>query len=102
MVVDHVKSYCESVAMSGVDQLLLSARPAVIILRRKWLYSVITPVARAGTLRHRHQLNSGDSQVAPARQMRNQRLKSPFRGVRSDMHFVEHTSFRLFALPAPI
>ncbi|MNN57495.1 hypothetical protein D3C81_1724860 [compost metagenome] len=69
MVVDHVYDHRQAQAVGAVDQLLERFGRAIGRLRGVGQHAVITPVALAGKLRQRHQLDCRDAQVHQARQL---------------------------------
>jgi hypothetical protein len=64
MVVDDVEHGSESAPVTSVDEPLKPRGAAVAGLRREERHAVVAPVAVAGKLGHRHQLDRGDAEVA--------------------------------------
>ena len=64
VVVDHVEQDREAARMAGFDKGLQIVRPAVAGSRRIKLDAIIAPVAPAGELADRHQLDRGHTQIA--------------------------------------
>ena len=61
VVVDHVHDHRQPLAVAGIDQPLQALDPAVGILCRVGINTVIAPVALAGELRDRQQFQRIDS-----------------------------------------
>ena len=64
VVVDDVEEDRQAVRVAGVDQPLQPVRPAVAVLGGVGEDAVVAPVAAAGELGDRHQLDRGDAQLA--------------------------------------
>ena len=62
MVVDHVEDHGQAGLMGGVDEPLQRPRAAVAVLHGVGMDAVVAPVAVAGELGHRHQLDRRDAQ----------------------------------------
>ena len=60
VVVDHVEDHREAALVAGVDEALQPGRPPVGVLHREGEDPVVAPVARAGELGHRHDLDGRD------------------------------------------
>ena len=89
VVVDDVQEDAEAVGMGGVDQPAQAAGAAVGRLRCVEMDAVVPPVARAGELGHRHDLDRGDAEVHQVRQVRDDGLEGPGRGEGPDVELVE-------------
>ena len=76
--------------MGGVHQFAQAVWAAVGVLHGEGEDTVVAPVARAGKLRDRHELDRGHAQVLQVRQVRDDRRERPRLGKRANMHFVEH------------
>ena len=63
MVVDHVEHHSQPVLVAGIDEPFQSLRAAVGVLYGIRVDAVIPPVAAAGKLGHRHQLDGGDTEL---------------------------------------
>src|SRR5262249_34063684 len=61
VVVNDVENDGETVLVTSVDQALQAVRAAVRVLRSERLHPVVAPVAAAGKLRDRHQLDGCDA-----------------------------------------
>ena len=66
VVVDDVEEDHQPVVVRGVDQRLEIVGRAVGAIRRERQHAVIAPVARAGKIVDRHQLDGGDAESASA------------------------------------
>ena len=75
--------------MAGVDEALQSGRPAVRVLRRADVDAVVAPVARAGKLRDRHQLDRRDAEVFERVEMLDDGVERAFPRECSDVQFVD-------------
>jgi len=89
VVVDDVQEDAEAVGVGGVDQPAQAAGTAVGRLRRVEMGAVVPPVARAGELGDRHDLDRGDAEVHQVRQVRDHGLEGPGRGESPDVELVE-------------
>ena len=79
VVVDHVEHDAEAVAVGGIDQAPEAPRPAIGGLRCEEVGAVVAPVARAGELADRHELDRGDPEVDQLGQVRDDGLERPRR-----------------------
>src|SRR5262245_50655256 len=61
VIVDDVKKDHETARMRGIDERLEILRPAVGAVRRIEQHAVVAPVATAGEVRDRHQLDRGQA-----------------------------------------
>ncbi|MNI77484.1 hypothetical protein D3C73_1337810 [compost metagenome] len=61
VVVDHVENHRQTEAMGGVDQVLELLGRTIGGLGRIQQHPVVAPIALAGKLRDRHQLDRGDT-----------------------------------------
>ena len=61
VVIDHVEKHHQPAQMRFVDQRLEIVGPAIGAVGRVPQHAVITPVARAGEIRERHQFERGDA-----------------------------------------
>ncbi len=102
VVVDDVEKQGETALMTGIDKPLERARTAVRRLRGADVRSVVAPVARAGKLRDRHQLDGGDAEVFERIEMWNDRVERPFVGERADVQLVENVVLERDAAPAVV
>jgi len=89
VIVNHVEDDGEVGLVGGIDQLLQAVGTAVAVLYSKGENPVVTPVAGAGELGDRHQLDGGDSHVAQFLKARNNRLEGTLPGKCSYMQFVD-------------
>ena len=60
VVIDDVQYDGDVFFMAGVDECFKTVRSAIRGLDRKGKYTVVSPVAPAGKLRHRHQFDGRD------------------------------------------
>ncbi len=90
VVVDHIDDNRQTFTMAGVHQPLEARDATVGMLYGVRINAVVTPVALAGELGDRHQLQGVHPQFAQFRQTRDDRVESAFRGKGSDMQLVHH------------
>jgi hypothetical protein len=90
MVIDHVEDHCQTVPMAGLHQSLQAIGPAVRVLHRERIDTVITPVAMTRELGNGHELESSDPQRLELREVRNDGLERPLRGERPDVQLVQN------------
>ncbi len=64
VVVDDVEHHGQTMPVSRIHQPFQSDRAAVGVLRRERIDAVVAPVARAGKLGDRHQLDGRDAEIA--------------------------------------
>src|SRR6185312_16180193 len=96
MVVDDVKQDGEAARMAGVDEVLQIVGPAVAAVGREEQHAVIAPIALAGKIRHRHQLDRGDAEAHEMVEVALDAGEIAALGERPGVEFVEHD-----LLPAP-
>ena len=99
VVVDHVEHHREAERVAGVDQPAQSPRTAVARLRRPGIDPVVAPVARAGELRHRHQLDRRDAELLQFSEPGDQRFERPLRRAGPDMQLIEDVVGKRQTLP---
>src|SRR5436190_1362075 len=88
--------------MTGIDESLERARTAVRILRRVRIRAIVSPVARAGKLRDRKQLDRGNAEVAQRVEARNDRVERPLRRERAGMQLIDDVVFERDAAPSRV
>ena len=88
--------------VNGIDQPLQSFRSAIRILRRIFVDSVVSPIARSGKLSNRHDLDAGNAKFHQMREVRDQAVERAFSRVCPDMKFIQNTSLQLPAFPVVI
>ncbi len=88
--------------MAGVDKALESLRSAVGILGGERIDPVVAPVALAGKLRDRHDLDRGDSKRYQIVQLLNGRIEGACRGECADVQFIEDVAVQGDAPPAVV
>ena len=76
VVVDDVEEDHQAEAVRGVDQRLQLVRRAVGGVGREGQHAVIAPVALAGEIVDRHQLDGGDAELSQAGQRSRRRRRS--------------------------
>jgi len=96
VVVDDVQDHHQPERVRGIDKTLQVVRTAVRRVGRKRQHAVVPPVARAGEVGHRHQLDDGDAECLQLAQSRRGRRERALGGEGSDMQFVDNG-----ALPRP-
>src|SRR5579875_574724 len=89
MVVDNVENDRYSGSVRGVDQTAQPCRPAVGVLGGEGVGAVVAPVALAGKLSHRHQLDRGDTQLGKLAEMRNNLVECARLAERPDVQLVD-------------
>ncbi len=77
VVVDHVEDDGHPAPVRGVHQPPEPLRTAVALLHREGVDTVVAPVPRAGELRHRHDLEGVDAQLAQAVEVRDHGIERP-------------------------
>src|SRR5436190_16797203 len=102
VVVDHVEENRETALMTGIDESLERARTAVRILRRVRIRAIVSPVARAGKLRDRKQLDRGNAEVAQRVEARNDRVERRLRRERAGMQLIDYVVFERDAAPSRV
>ena len=98
MVVDHVQNHAKPVAVRRVDEALQGAGTAVARLDGVGIDAVVTPIAIAGKLGHRHDLDGGDAEFFQCGEPRNDRVKRALRRESADVQLVDD---QIFAWNAP-
>ena len=88
VVVDHVEVHAQAEAVGGVDQALQVFRRAVGGVGCVGQHAVIAPVAPAGEVGHRHQLQRGHAQRQQLRQALAHAGKAAAPG--AGVHLVDH------------
>lgn len=104
VVVHHVEHDGEAARVAGVHQTPEPVRSAVRALCRVGADAVIPPVARAGKLRDRHELDRRDAQVAQLVQLRDRGVERALGRERADVQLIDHITMQrktdpLFGLP---
>ena len=102
VVVDDVQEDRQALGVAGVDEPLQAVRAAVAVLGRVGEHAVVSPVARAGELADRHDLDGRDAQLAEVAQPRDDALERPLGGERADVQLVEDQVLAADALPAGV
>ena len=90
VVVDDVEEHAEAARVRRVDERLELVGRAVRALRRERQHAVVAPVARAGRLRERHQLDRGDAERGELVEPLRGRGVGALRRERADVQLVEH------------
>src|ERR1700730_4887814 len=78
MVVNHIQNGCQSFFMAGIHQVFELTGAAIGILHGEGKGAIVSPISHAGKLRHRHELNGGDSQGLQLWKVRNDGFKGSF------------------------
>jgi hypothetical protein len=99
MVVDHIEHDGESFLVACINQSAETGGPAIGALRRVQRCPVVSPITASGELRHRHDLDGGDAQLAELGQV----LDDSFEGAHwckgADVQLVENQLGGRDALP---
>ena len=90
MVVDDVEKNREAARMTGLDQPFQFLGPAIAGRRRIKVGAVIAPVAAAGELGNRHQLDRGRAEFTNMIKVRDRAGKIAGLGEGAEMQFVEN------------
>ena len=90
VVVDDVEDDRQPMGVTGVHQAAQPAGPAIGRLRREQMDTVVTPVARAGKLGHRHELDRRHAQLHQLGQMRHDGLERAGARERAHVQLVDH------------
>jgi hypothetical protein len=102
MVVDHVKKCRETMAVTGIDETLEAMRSAIAVLRRIRMHTIVSPVACAGKLGHRHDFDRRHTQLAQRWQPRYNRIECAFGCECTYMQLIKYEVFARDAAPARI
>src|SRR5205823_6508097 len=102
VVVNHVDYDRDSGAMSRIDESLQPVGASVARLRCVWMHSVVAPVAITGELRHRHQLDCRDAQVAEMGQLLGRRFERARRCEGADVELINDEIFERQSAPFAI
>src|SRR5258706_955172 len=100
MIVDHVENHREAAPVTGIDEPLHRLRSTVGVLHRERQHTVVAPIAAAGKLRYRHQLDRRDTQLKEIFEIGNQRIKGARRRESADVQLVNNIIFERYASPA--
>ena len=100
MIVDHVEKHHEAAQMRGVDQRLEVLGASVAAVRRVEQHAVIAPVAPAGKIGDRHQLDRGEAGLRYMVELVDGGAKAALRRERAHMQLDERGV--LPGPPAPI
>ena len=93
MVVDHVEEDHQPPRMRRRHQALEILRRTVGGIRREQQNPVISPVALAGKIRHRHEFDRSHAQAHQIVQPLDGGIKRPLRGEGADVQFIDHGLF---------
>ncbi len=99
VVVDDVEVDAEAARVGAVDQRLELLGRAVRGLRGERKHAVVAPVARAGRLRERHQLDRGDAELDQRVEPRERAGIRPFGTERPDVQLVDDDLVPRAAVP---
>lgn len=87
VVVDHIEKHHQAEAVGGIDQMLELFRTAIGRFRRVGQDAVVTPVAVAGKLGDRHQLDGRHAEVGKPGEVLFHLGET---AIQTDMGFVQH------------
>jgi hypothetical protein len=102
VVVDDIEDDRHAAAMTGVDHPPERVRPTVARLHREGMDAVIAPVARAGELGERHQLDGGDAEVPQIVETLDDRVERAFGRESAHVNFVEKIVLERQAPPSRV
>ncbi len=102
VVVDDVERDGDPVPMGRVDEFLQSLGTAVARLRRIGEDAVVSPIAIAGELRHRHELDRVDAETGQVGKLGDDPLEGAFGCERPDVQLVQHQAPEIDAAKMPI
>src|SRR5215472_13348197 len=102
VVVDHVQKHHQSSGMCALDEMLQVFRTAVLSIRSERQNPVVTPIARARKICHRHQFDSGNSEFDEVVELLFNAGKGPLRSKRPHMQFIENSLLPGAAQPLPV
>ncbi len=88
MVVHHVQDHCHSPPVTRIHELPQAAGPAVALLHREGISPVVAPIARAGKLCDRHELERRDSEIDEVAQPLHDPAKISRTREGTDVHLV--------------
>ena len=99
MVVDDVEDDREAQRMRAVDEALERVVIAVHVIGREQLHAVVAPVPAARALRHRHDFEHRDAELAQVRELFDRGVERAGRRERADVHLVDHLAVQPRAAP---
>ncbi len=102
MVVDHIERHGETTLVAGVDEVHEPGRTAIARLHRIGIDAVVAPVALAGELGDRHDLDRGHAEVAERVEVRDRGVEGALGGERADVELVEDELLAGEAAPGAI
>src|SRR6185503_11801491 len=97
VVVDHVEEHHQAGLVRRLHQGLQLLGPPVDRIRRVGQHPVVAPVAPAGEVRERHELDRGDPELPEVVELRHHAAVGPLRGEGAYVQLVDH---RLLPGPA--
>ena len=89
VIVDDVEEHRDAAGVTGIHQAAQAARPAVGGLGGEEVDAVVAPVARAGKLGDRHELERGDAEVRQRREVGDDRLEGAGGREGADVDLIE-------------
>ncbi len=89
VVVDDIDDDAEPGSVGGVDEAGQRVRSAVGVLHRRPEHAVVAPVAIAGELVERHQLDVGDAEHGQTFELADRRVERAGRRERPDVQLVQ-------------
>ncbi len=90
VVVDHVDQHHQAERVRAVDERLHFVGRAVRRVGREWQHPVVAPVAAAGEIGERHQLDRGDAELGQVLQPLGSGDEGAFGGEGADVELVDH------------
>jgi hypothetical protein len=102
MVVDNVDDHGDAYGMSGVNEPLEAGESTVAVLDGVGVDAVVAPIAFAGKLGQRHELDGVDAQFMQVIEFLNDALEVVGSGEGTGMQFVDDTVAEGKAFPAAV
>src|ERR1700677_4355520 len=102
MVIDNIEQNHDAALMRTLNQLFQILRSSVNAIGSEWKNAVVTPIAPAGKVRNRHQLDRRDSKISEIVEALAHGEESSSRRKSSDMQFINDGFFPSAATPGAI
>jgi hypothetical protein len=102
LVVDDVEDHGKAARVGRVDEPPEIVGRAVVVRRREQIDAVVTPVARAGSFGHRHQLDRGDAERREVVEPRFDTGERARRRERADVQLVDDEVVARHAAPVVV